>query len=250
MAQPMLVSDIPDPCNLEVEGEWLEVEGLGALSVATGPDDRWRDYPHIAQGRKAWAQRMGPRAKLFYDKVRQHLYPAPTCSLCPHEAYLPDDISGPKHWSRTWVPLERHTVGELVPYAWNESPLEGGKIRFNELDGRIQIMRSCQQPPPHRLRYAPPVALATGEPRVPGEIQAPRSEVSKEKEEDHKDVASTLGHAEGSPGASFDAAELSADRLRRLCMWRLSMLDRSEVQQQWSSIVGSTRAALMASRFQ
>jgi len=29
MAQPMLVSDIPDPCNLEVEGEWLEVEGDG-----------------------------------------------------------------------------------------------------------------------------------------------------------------------------------------------------------------------------
>ena len=50
-------------------------------------------------------------------------------------------------------------------------------------------MRSCQQPPPHRLRHAPAV-LATGEPRAPaGEIQAPRSEVSKEKEEDHRDVA-------------------------------------------------------------
>ena len=27
MAQPMLISDIPDPRNLDVEGEWLEVEG-------------------------------------------------------------------------------------------------------------------------------------------------------------------------------------------------------------------------------
>eukprot|EP00435_Cladocopium_sp_Y103_P049467 s325_g14.t3 len=277
--QEFILDDVPDPRTLPVEGQWVEIRGV--LSVATSSNDTWQDYGHLANGPKHFQAQIRPRALLFHDVLVRLGLPQPSCTFCKTGAYIVHDLAGPKHWKRIWPVLDYWSrkapprLSELMGHAWNEQDIPHGKLRLNELDGRLQIMRTSPQLPAQQLHQpqaaapqaaapvaaapvaAAPVAAApvAAAPGAAAPVLAPipehcqvhqQHQAQQQPKEDDADVDSTLGTKKGeTPAGRPSNQQQSEDRLRRV-----SAMDRSEVQQQWSTIVNSTRAALLASRFQ
>ncbi|CAK9004638.1 unnamed protein product [Durusdinium trenchii] len=131
------------------EGVWVEVAPV--LSRPCGEGQSWKDYPHL-DCRREFGPLIRHRAELFHQCLVRQALESPVCQLCGTGAYLADDLAGPKHWTRLWTRIQASpSMVQLIAQSWNEHRMPGGKIRMNELDGRIHIFKEpskCSVPCP------------------------------------------------------------------------------------------------------
>lgn len=201
---PVCVQDLP------TQGKWFTWRG--PLSEPSAKDGTWRSLAHI-QSLAAWKDIMAPRVHEFAAVLDRHGIRADIleCQVCKHpgrsvvECLGPDAISGGKqHLSRLWsVAL---SVG---PGLWQEAQVPGGMVRYNYVDGTVQL---CRGDAP---RVPSPLAAAASAP-APEPAPARRTKASGRNKRGSRSSAHTRSSRSSgrpSPPRNSTAASSSSSRL-------------------------------------
>ena len=133
-----------EPLNQRQEGVWVEV---GPPLSSAPPGASWERYSHLS--RRLFSERIRARAKLVLGRLAFE----PECRLCANGGGYWEDLGGQAHWRRLCEFLtERPVVDEVLASFQQEWKVKGGRLRFNELLGSIEVMRCAEEP------QAPPQA--------------------------------------------------------------------------------------------
>ena len=163
------------PCGLHAErvalvqlprgNQWYQAQDRA--SEPTSDKGDWRSIPHIVRGRRNWAENMKDRAENLFKVLQAfNLYPD-QCALCPTGRGWEEHVPGPVHWKRITDILGERPIADVRDDLWQQWLVHQnglrGAVRFNHLDGEIQIRRDdphgeAPPPPPPTLPSAPAMA--------------------------------------------------------------------------------------------
>eukprot|EP00448_Togula_jolla_P034254 CAMPEP_0170631576 /NCGR_PEP_ID=MMETSP0224-20130122/34731_1 /TAXON_ID=285029 /ORGANISM="Togula jolla, Strain CCCM 725" /LENGTH=157 /DNA_ID=CAMNT_0010959957 /DNA_START=98 /DNA_END=568 /DNA_ORIENTATION=+ len=85
---------------------------------------------------------------LFYTALESHSIVAACCDKCPNQHTFVH-VVGPKHYRHLWSVVENY---DHMPYEqarehfWQEWLFRGGGMRFNHLDGAVEVWRGAVRP--------------------------------------------------------------------------------------------------------
>ena len=108
----------------------------------------WRSVPHIAGGRKHWGEHMKSSVTMMARLLSAYGIQYLGCSVCKNGTGFDDHIGGKVHWDQVWLCFGDRPFREAKEELWQECLLRksvglNGIVRFNHLDGEIQILREA-----------------------------------------------------------------------------------------------------------
>ena len=134
------------------------------LSWSARPKADWRLYAHLGSQR-AFREGMRPRAEMVVNAMSSWarmgwIAPSLECRICDGCRGYEEHLGGPKHYatlSQRYM-LDGVAVEEVREQLWNSWPVPGGRLRINELDGAIQMLKGELRPPhaPPHGQHSPP----------------------------------------------------------------------------------------------
>eukprot|EP00927_Polykrikos_kofoidii_P005131 TRINITY_DN12046_c0_g1_i3.p1 TRINITY_DN12046_c0_g1~~TRINITY_DN12046_c0_g1_i3.p1 ORF type:complete len:699 (-),score=136.28 TRINITY_DN12046_c0_g1_i3:24-2120(-) len=132
-------SDIlPDTCEIGEIGLWIQYRL--PLSEPVAVDMKWASYPHLLH-LENWRKLMRPRVEEFENYLLQRGVPWIECEVCKSLGCgtrgFAEHVSGVKHFKNLWQVLPMKLRGSL----WHSVHLAEGSVRFNHLDGVIEMRR-------------------------------------------------------------------------------------------------------------
>lgn len=154
------------PCTREARLEDLQEDNCWYMlkepaSVPTSDSGDWQSIPHVVGGKRNWANQMRGHASKMAEILQAHGI-FPDCSLCPTGRGWEEHIPGPVHFQKINELLGDRRAADVRSEIWQEWLVQRvgfcGRVRFNHLDGEIQMLRanagvnaasgSMQHPPP------------------------------------------------------------------------------------------------------
>ncbi|CAJ1346062.1 unnamed protein product [Effrenium voratum] len=159
---PTRGAELPSCASLAQEGSWVEI--CEPLSWSARPKADWRLYAHLGSQR-AFREGMRPRAEMVVNAMSSWarmgwIAPSLECRICDGCRGYEEHLGGPKHYatlSQRYM-LDGVAVEEVREQLWNSWPVPGGRLRINELDGAIQMLKGELRPPhaPPHGQHSPP----------------------------------------------------------------------------------------------
>lgn len=161
-------SPLPQPSQLPSEpGQWLQVRA--PVSQPTRENGDWTTYPHMSS-KDLWKQLMGARAAQFLSFLEPfNIWPE--CMVCKAagrgmRSDFGGHVAGQFHFKEVGRLLPNGTrVTDLRGNLWQESLVPGGAIRFNHVDGAIEMCKG--QPDSSSPSIVAPGQLALAIPAAP-----------------------------------------------------------------------------------
>eukprot|EP00929_Paragymnodinium_shiwhaense_P028761 TRINITY_DN16604_c0_g1_i1.p1 TRINITY_DN16604_c0_g1~~TRINITY_DN16604_c0_g1_i1.p1 ORF type:complete len:1298 (-),score=348.24 TRINITY_DN16604_c0_g1_i1:93-3986(-) len=178
-------SEAPRLDTLPVESAW--VAWRGPVSQPTANNGCWRSYPHLQKVTEL-KRLMVPRVQEFCALLGEYSQAEETlgCKVCNNNGGLmacyADDLiaqGGKLHLKKLWS-----RVLQSGPELWQEVRVDGGAMRYNYLDGTLELCRG-----------QPPAASSSEAVKLPG---GPEEELLRMRRPG-EDVHSQVGSVHSSP---------------------------------------------------
>lgn len=127
--------------DLQQEDEWFVV--MESASIPISQTGGWQAIPHIAGGKRHWSETMKGHATRVARLLEAYGLNFLDCSLCPAGRGWEEHIPGPKHYDKINEILgDNLLISEVKERAWQQWNIQRGSVRFNHLDGEIQIRKN------------------------------------------------------------------------------------------------------------
>ena len=161
---------VPTPTMLDTADQWYTVSE--ACGLPRAPNATWKLWPQM-QSKTAWKESMRRPNERLCSALSQ-LGISVECNICHTSLCMEEHIPGPGHFNQIWdrvaeAPIDR----ELYWGVWFVT--SGGALRFNYIDGTIQMRRGMPQP---RVVRPPSPVVQVGTPARPRPMDAPAPSVA------------------------------------------------------------------------
>eukprot|EP00929_Paragymnodinium_shiwhaense_P052241 TRINITY_DN26174_c0_g1_i3.p1 TRINITY_DN26174_c0_g1~~TRINITY_DN26174_c0_g1_i3.p1 ORF type:complete len:926 (+),score=196.77 TRINITY_DN26174_c0_g1_i3:90-2867(+) len=141
-------SDLPEFSHLGGDpGVWQMV--MPPLSHATRINGDWQAYPHLSD-KKVWKEKMGERSGIFARRLEEkHGAWVQDCEIC--KAFgggFQEHVTGTPHFKKMGQQMPDGVPLEHYKHNWWVSVcVLGGEIRFNHMDGTIEMKKDGSHGP-------------------------------------------------------------------------------------------------------
>jgi hypothetical protein len=129
-----------------------------------------KTFPHL-QDKTSWKMAMEPAAHDFLRALKSCSVCYVTCELCKNNHTF-EHLTAVKHFKHVWEVLDKYPANKMavepaanLPYEqarggfWQTFSLRSGGLRFNHLDGSIEVFGGQNLQPPPEPSPPPPVPL-------------------------------------------------------------------------------------------
>eukprot|EP00927_Polykrikos_kofoidii_P053624 TRINITY_DN48218_c0_g1_i1.p1 TRINITY_DN48218_c0_g1~~TRINITY_DN48218_c0_g1_i1.p1 ORF type:complete len:791 (-),score=88.81 TRINITY_DN48218_c0_g1_i1:189-2561(-) len=124
------------------EGQWVVVRDQ--VSVPTQPRGDWRAFGHLGGGKKQWKDGMHSPAQQVSNLLERFKIWA-ECPHCSMRGTFEDHVAGEWHYKKLWqagkIPADGIPIESVVDNFWQCWDLPGGSLRFNHLNGMVQMWK-------------------------------------------------------------------------------------------------------------